>query len=437
MPITHTGNPSTFYDDVDYPADLEDADEASITPLEKIQDNTSYLKAELEDDLTGLGAINNRVDALAALNFPFDYFPTYLYIGTVIASPKHFVIYDFSYSKNLGIYIVLLWENSSSSPRILYSTDLHEWTEDATGAVFAFPPSNLIAGSSSGGVTATGFIYDTTNLKIFKYSIVSGYTITATALASGSNIKSNVHGGIFFQGVFIWGMYDALNNAIIVTSTNGTSVSRQAFGTTGDLNHIRGPMVMASDTAETIMVGIGNAPENPIVQNQSFFITSTDGITFSEHTFPAQNPGKEIFGGVCWNDEQSCFFAVSSDSVSFAMNLYKSTDGTTWTFVSTVATPGAPALFLNWQAVGIASVNNSVLVSIVPTTGLGGNHYFVYSADLGATWKCDTQRKYVPANVTAPALNAKLRGRAGQYVFGNTGHVMGSIVVGEQGTAVT
>jgi hypothetical protein len=437
MPNTHTGVATTFYDDVDYPADGDDADEASISPLEKVQDNTSYLKAEIEDDVTGIVALNTRVDALAALNFPYDDFQRIL--ADSLAAGTALEIYDFDRSANLNLYGALVFANSTSTTMVYYSSDLHHWTKDIVTLAGSDPPANMIMGSAA-ALTAAWFQWNSTNLKIVKWQKGVGITATATTLSGSGSFATNPHGGGYINSTFVWGMWDGLNNAIIVTSTTATSVSRQAFGTNGDLNHIRGPMVIATDATDagpaTILVAIGNALNNGIVQNQSFFLTTTDGITFTERVFPAVTPGNEQFGGVDYNADQGCFFAASTDMTTHALNVYKSVDGLTWTVVKTLAAPG-PSAFLNWQVTAIASAGTVILATVAATSALSGKQYFVYSADLGATWRCVPKFNYTPSGSLVNELRAKLRAAVGQIVFGNGSCVMGSLTLGLQGSVVT
>lgn len=440
MPISHTGDPNAgFTDTIEYPANGDIANEESVSPLDSLLDNDAFLKAEIEDSETGLLAINARIDALGVLNFPYDTLPLYMTINA--AGGVSLQLYDFGHSSAQNQYAALFMDRSNNVAKIFSSIDLKTWVQETHTFATTDDCTDLIVGDSA-LISGCAFRYNATHLYLLKWVKGTSFTATITALAGAGAIARNAHGGEYFNGTFCWFMWDGANNAIVVTSTDGVNVNRQAFGVTNDLNHIRGPMVCSK--SPSILVAIGNTPQNFAVQNNSFFLTTPDAITFTERVFPAVNPGHEIFGGIGYNEENGCFFAASAkcDASTFLLGvtyIYKSVDGINWTLTRTITNIDGNAGHF-YYVTALASAGNAILLTVQIENNSSAPHVFLYSPDLGVTWKFFSKLAY-GSGTLFDDMPSKLRAGNGQIVHGVAsaagGHVMGSLTMGEQGSAVT
>ncbi|HEX7665037.1 MAG TPA: sialidase family protein [Polyangiaceae bacterium] len=448
MPISYTGNPAVYHPTISYPADGDNADEASISPLEQLLDNTANLKAEIEDPTLGLGALNARFDSIAALNFSGNLRGQ---MSADLGGTHTLGVMDYCepatastlrQTPGSGLYSALVYDATSTIHAMYYSTDARDWQKSTV----TLAGSDLLANLIAGDTFDCALVFNATNLGIAKHVVNTSFGKTATTLVGGGSIKANQQGAIFFQSVYCWFLNDGLNNGIIVTSTDGVSVSRQAFGTVGDLEHFRGPGVVTA--SPTMLVAIGNTPVNSISQNHNYFLTSTDGISFSERPFPCVNQGKESFGGVAWNSDGGYFVAASYDLVTAKVRIYKSngSDGTTWSLLKELSpSTSLPGVFAANGCIptSLASVG-STIVMMVSRNGSAVGATPIYSSDGGATWKVNAQATYL-GQATPGGLVAKLRGYVGQLLLGfgalNTGvaqgNVLASLVTGSPGFTVT
>lgn len=436
MPNSYTGNPGSFTPTIEYPANGDYANEESVDPLESLLDNDAYLKAEIENATTGLPALNTRLDGASALNFPYDGLDALLK-----SQSDNILVNDFATTTYLGQFgtqvlpfsVVALCEDiTSTSTQFAFSSDLRNWQLNTTvlAHASAIYSKDLIVGPTY----ACALQYASANLEIVKFNYSAGSVgATVTAIAGSASIADTRYCGVYFNSVFIWGLRDTSNNAIVVTSTNGTTVSRQAFGTVGDLNHVQGPFYWAKNTGETLLVGLAS---NTFSQSATFYLTSADGITFTERVFPAVSPGNETGLGLCYNAEQNLWLALTFDQVFGHYRVYSSPDGIAWTKITELTTFNTLTFGgKNQLLTGIASTGQTIAIGSLsietnPVATL------LYSANFGASWQYHPRFAYSSVLATG-LLQAKIYASRGQFIFGAARTVAGSFITGQQGQAVT
>lgn len=422
---------ATYHTTITFPSDGDFANQASIDPLEALADNDLFLKNEIEDPLTGIGALNLWVDSLAAENWPYEG------LSQLLAAPSgdFLELYDFAVATT-GAFFALVEDNTTGRSRVYTSTDLKNWVMDSNVINHSAAPSAVVSCAIAGAVNTVGALqFSATNLGVVKYVKGTSYGATTTSLPGAGNITQSPKCGAYFNGTYVWGLFDSVANGVVITSTDLVSVSRSAYGSLGDLNHIRGPIDWAVRGDGALLVGLGNSVRNAITQNATFILTSTDGISFSEVAIPTVNPGKEAGSGIVWNAERGVFLVATTDLVSHAVRIYQSANGTAWSLLCAIGAPAGGFLSMNCD--GIASVGNTILLLLSPTAGRSYER-FTYSPDFGATWLTVPRLTYdVSSYPNSIELQGKVTTKDGQMIFGNATHLMGSLVLRQQGLVVT